>query len=125
MVKNLTSSNRGRVLNMVVVVIVVVTVVVDVVVVVVAVVIAVALIPARCNVRPRPEKTRVAVSVLQVYYDCSGVVGSGCGTVVEHMPRVRERHRYESCRVVGFFSSLLYPISSASLIRSLVEGQHV
>ena len=65
------------------------------------------------------------MSVVQVYYDCSGVVGSGCGTVGEHMPRVRERHRYESCRVVGFFSSLLYPISSASLIRSLVEGQHV
>ena len=51
--------------------------------------------------------------------------GSGCGTAVEHTPRDKE--------VVGsnhaglqlfFFSSLLYTISSVSLIRSFMEVQH-
>ena len=48
--------------------------------------------------------------------------GSGCSTVVEHRPHKREvvGSNPAGCRAF----SLLYPISSASLIRSLMEIQH-
>ena len=48
-------------------------------------------------------------------------LGSCFSTAVEHMPCYRED---VGLNPAGLFSSLLYPISSASLIRSLAEVQH-
>ena len=49
-------------------------------------------------------------------------LGSGCSTAVEHMPRTREVVGSNSVGCWAF--SLLYLISSASSIRSLMEVQH-
>ena len=53
----------------------------------------------------------------------TAIMGSGCSTAIEHTPRDREVLGSNSaeCRA---FSSILYPISSVSLFRSLTEVQH-
>ena len=50
------------------------------------------------------------------------LLGSGCSTVVEHMPCDREVMGSNPAGCWAF--SLLYLISSASLIRSHMEVQH-
>ena len=50
------------------------------------------------------------------------LLGSGCSTVVEHMPCDREVMGLNTAGCWTF--SLLYLISSASFIRSLMEVQH-
>ena len=48
---------------------------------------------------------------------------TGCSPAVKRMPRDREVVGLKPAGT-GLFSSLLYPISGASLIRSLTEVQH-
>ena len=55
-------------------------------------------------------------------YELIHRLGSGCSTVVEDTPRDREIVGLNPAGCGAF--SLLYLISSASLIRSLVEVQH-
>ena len=51
------------------------------------------------------------------------LLGRGCSTAVEHTPCDREAVGSNPAGL-GFFSSLLYPIRSVSLIRFLVEVLH-
>ena len=66
------------------------------------------------------KKTKVKMFLLEKKTEKDG---SGCGTVAENTSRDREVLG-SNPPFAGLFSSLLYPISSLSLIRTHMEVQH-